>query len=104
MEQHLLLSGRDTFLIAIPFVFILTVTIFRLDQIIAAPKEAVTGRRLACGVDEHGGPVLRDPDGRLSGPARRKKDSRARGAGSAPPAHPAISTRKKRLPDRKFDR
>jgi hypothetical protein len=79
MEEHLLISGRDTFLIAIPFVVILMVTIFRLEQIIAFPKEVVTRRRLACGVDEHGELVLRDPDGRLSGPARPKKDSSGKG-------------------------
>jgi hypothetical protein len=74
MEEHLLLSGRDTFLIAIPLIVILMITMFRLDQIIASPKGVVTGRRLACGVDKLGEPILRDPDGRLSGPPRRKRE------------------------------
>jgi|HubBroStandDraft_4_1064222.scaffolds.fasta_scaffold653018_1 hypothetical protein len=73
MEDHFLISGRDTLLIAIPFVLILMITMFRLDQLIAAPKAPLTGRQLACGVDQLGEPVLRDPDGRLSGPSRLNK-------------------------------
>jgi hypothetical protein len=73
MEEQLLISGKDTLLIAIPFAFILMFSILRLDQIVAAPKGALRGRRLACGLDERGEPVLRDPDGRLSGPPRGKR-------------------------------
>jgi hypothetical protein len=86
MQEYLLLSSRDTLLIAVPFVVILMITIFRLDQIIASPREPLTGRRLACGLDEHGEPLLRDPDGRLSGPVRRRKARTAAEAPSEPVA------------------
>lgn len=72
MDEHILISGRDTLLIAIPFVLLLLISIFRLDEFIAAPKGALNQRRPACGVDEFGEPILRDPDGRLSGPQRRR--------------------------------
>ena len=75
MQVRLLLSGKDTLLIAIPFVLVLMVTILRLDQINASPKGAATGRRLAYGADEHGEPILRDPDRRPSGTARRNGNS-----------------------------
>lgn len=96
------MSVRDTLLIAIPFVFILMATILRLDQIIASPKEAATGRCLACGMDEHGEPILRDPDGRLSGPARRRRDSKGR-AESVTAAQPSITIRRGLRPDGRFN-
>jgi len=55
------ISTRDTLLAAIPFAGLFFLSIFRLDQILAAPKG---GRRIApaaCGVDEQGEPILCDP-------------------------------------------
>ena len=75
MQDQLLFSSKDALLIAIPFVLILMVSTFRLDQIIAYPKRAVRGRRLACDMDQHGEPILRDPDGSPSGPGRRRNVS-----------------------------
>ena len=72
MEEDILISGRDTLLIAIPFVLLLIFTVFRLDESIAAPKGSLNRRRPSCGVDEFGEPILRDPDGRLSGPEKSK--------------------------------
>jgi hypothetical protein len=72
-DSHILISTRDTLLAAIPFACLFFLSIFRLDQILAAPKG---GRRIApaaCGVDEQGEPILCDPDGRLVGPRRSKR-------------------------------
>ena len=74
MDQHILLSGRDTLLVALPFVFMLLMSAFRLDHLIAAPKPLLNRRRPACGVDESGEPILRDPDGRHSGSRRRSRE------------------------------
>jgi hypothetical protein len=71
MDQSVLLSGRDTLLIAVPLVLMIFISLFRLDQVIASPKASLQRRRPVCGIDESGEPILRDPDGRLSGPGRR---------------------------------
>ena len=70
MDQHILVSGRDTLLVALPFAVLLLLSIFRLDHLIASPKPVLFRRRPACGVDRSGEPILRDPDGRLSGSRR----------------------------------
>jgi hypothetical protein len=62
----LVISGRDMVLFAIPSALLLLFSVFGLDQIIAAPKVPLSRRRPACGLDKHGEPILRDPDGRLS--------------------------------------
>ena len=61
MPDSVLKSGLDTFLIAVPFVGVLFIGIFRLDAIIAAPKQAVGLRCRPSVVDKRG---LSDPDGR----------------------------------------
>jgi hypothetical protein len=66
MDQSILLSNRDTLLIALPFVLTLLFSIFGLDQIAAAPRVPLSRRRPIGGIDESGEPILRDPDGRLS--------------------------------------
>jgi hypothetical protein len=67
MHTAILSSGRDMLLIAIPFVIVLVAGIFRLDQIIAAPKRKASQRRQLSGMNEDGKPIMSDPDGRLSG-------------------------------------
>jgi len=64
MHDAILGSGRDTFLIAIPFLGILVVCFFRLDGHFTAPKKAGRQPRPPCGVDLDGRPILCDPDGR----------------------------------------
>jgi hypothetical protein len=103
MEYHLLLPGRDTLLMTIPFVVMLMVTIFRLDQIVASPTQVVAGRRFACSLDMYGKPILRDPDGRLSGPARQKKTA-AGPAESVSAVNPGSGSRRKLPPEREFHR
>jgi len=73
MDQSILMSGRDTLLVAIPLVLMIFFSIFRLDQIIARPRVSQIRRRPACGVNELGEPILCDPDGRLSGTRLRKR-------------------------------
>ena len=74
MNQSILLSNRDTLLVAVPFVLAMLFSIFGLEQIAAAPRIPLSRRRPICGTDESGKPILRDPDGRLSDarPARRR--------------------------------
>jgi hypothetical protein len=60
-------SGSDMLLIAIPFLVLLVVGFFRLDEIIAAPKKALRQRQPFSGMNEDGKLILSDPDGRRSG-------------------------------------
>ena len=64
MQDTILQSGWGNFLVAVPFVGILLVGLFRLDEIIAAPKRDRAVKRPACGCDENGRLLLSDPDGR----------------------------------------
>ncbi len=66
MGKNILMSTIDSLLMAVPFVIMLLINIFRLDQIIAAPRMTLTSRQLRCGTDKFGEPIMRDPDGRLS--------------------------------------
>jgi hypothetical protein len=73
MHEDILISGRDTLLFAIPFVLMLLISIFRLDEALATPKGAMKRRRPACGLNEAGEPILRDPDGRVVRTLRPRK-------------------------------
>jgi hypothetical protein len=64
MHDAILGSGRDTFLVAIPFLGMLVVCFFRLDERFAAPKKTGRQPRPPCGVDLDGRSILCDPDGR----------------------------------------
>lgn len=70
MRDQVLKSGWETFLFAIPFLGILLVGLFRLDELISSPKRRRKTRKRITGVDHEGEPVLSDPDGR---PWRVKK-------------------------------
>jgi hypothetical protein len=71
MDQSILISGKDTLLLAIPLLLVVLASAFRLDHFIAAPKGSQNRRRAACGVDELGEEIFCDPDGRRSGTRRR---------------------------------
>jgi hypothetical protein len=71
MDQSILISSKDTLLLAIPLLLVTFASAFRLDRIIAAPKGSQNRRRPACGVDESGVEIFCDPDGRRSSPRRR---------------------------------
>ena len=64
MHDSVLNSGWQSVLVAIPFVFMMIVGVFRVDELFAAPKQSVRRQRPASGVDEDGRPLLCDPDGR----------------------------------------
>ena len=66
MQEPLLNSGLDALAIAVPFVAILAFGIFRLDQIVAAPRNASRTVHRFPGNDERGEPLVCDPDGRRS--------------------------------------
>ena len=73
MHESVLNSGWETVLYGVPVIFMLVVGVFRLDELIAAPKRDSRAQRLAIGVDENGEQVLCDPDGRPFGPRRHRK-------------------------------
>jgi hypothetical protein len=59
------LSGWDTSILMIPFLGVLVIYMFRLDEMFAAPKATPKKRRFFCGVDPNDRPYLSDPDGQL---------------------------------------
>jgi hypothetical protein len=64
MHEAILISGRDMVLIAIPFLVLVVLVLFRLDVIIAAPRKTLRQHRPVGGMNKDGKPVLSDPDGR----------------------------------------
>jgi len=66
MHEVYLTSTKDTFLVAIPFIVVLALAVFRLDAFFATTKGSANRRRQPCGLDEQGEPILVDPDGRAS--------------------------------------
>jgi hypothetical protein len=66
MNEEMLTTGRDAYLIGIPLILLLLFGLFRLDELVSRPKKTLKRRRPSCHVDEDGEPVLSDPDGRLS--------------------------------------
>jgi hypothetical protein len=66
VQDPILNSGWDTFAVAIPFVLLLAVGIFRLDSIFASPRCSAGPADRLGGTNEAGEPVLCDPDGRRS--------------------------------------
>jgi hypothetical protein len=66
MHEWYLNSTRDTILVAIPFAFILALSLFRLDTIFGASRRMGHPHRPPCGLDERGEPMLTHPDGHPS--------------------------------------
>jgi hypothetical protein len=64
MHDEIVVSGWDAFVVAIPFLVMVAMAIFRLDAILAAPKTGTRLLRTIYGNDVHGEPVPCDPDGR----------------------------------------
>ena len=73
MQEPILISGRDTLLVAVPFILVLLIGVFRLDEVFSASRASLNRRRPACGLDEHGEPIFTDPDGRVVKLRRRPK-------------------------------
>ena len=70
MHDSVLNSGWQTALVAVPFVFLLLVGVFRLDEVFVTQKRVSRSQRPLSGIDQLGQPVLYDPDGRPSHPER----------------------------------
>jgi len=73
MHDAALHSGWDTALVAVPFLIMLAVGFFHLDEVIYAPKKRSAHRRPPAGVDTDGSPILCDPDGRRWQPVHNRK-------------------------------
>ena len=65
-------SVKDTLLVGVPFIAILALGVFRLDTLFFASKPKPKSGRTGCGLDEHGEPLVVDPDGQCH-PARAKR-------------------------------
>ena len=67
MDDQILKSGRDTLLVAIPFVTCLIVSIFRLDGLFFKSGKSSLNKhgRPQRGVTPSGEPIFTDPDGRV---------------------------------------
>lgn len=63
MHDAVMNSGWDALLIAIPFLGLMFIGFFRLDEVIAAPKRPLKQRRMSGSLDQDGNPILFDPDG-----------------------------------------
>lgn len=57
------LSGWDTTILIVPFLGMLLVHMFRLDERVSAPKAPPRNRRFFCEVDPKGRGYVSDPDG-----------------------------------------
>jgi hypothetical protein len=72
MFDTFLHSDWEMVLFAVPFIGILFLSIFRLDELIVAPKRKVKSRLPALILDRDGEPLMCDPDGhtwtRMSSP------------------------------------
>ena len=68
MSGGIPISGRDTILVGVPFIALVTLFVFRLDVLIFRPRE-ISKRRPQhplCGVNANGQTMFRDPDGKPS--------------------------------------
>jgi hypothetical protein len=64
MDDTILKSGWETILVAIVFLGLLIVGVFRLDAIFAARRREPKRSRPAIGKDKDGAPLYSDPDGK----------------------------------------
>jgi len=71
--DSILHSNWDVILFAVPFIGIFLLSLFRMDELMAAPKGKTKPPRTAYGLDRDGEPVLCDPDGRTWSRVGRRK-------------------------------
>jgi len=64
LQDVALQSGWESFLLAVPFVGMVIVGVFRLDQIATRPRREGGVRHRLQGNDELGSALMSDPDGR----------------------------------------
>jgi hypothetical protein len=64
MHASILQNNLDTLLLGVPFVLMMLVGIFRLDELMVTPRQkTVTHPRPLNGLDAEGNLILSDPDG-----------------------------------------
>jgi hypothetical protein len=73
MHETILKSGWEALLFAVPFIAMLLIGLFRLDEVVATPKRPAVHRRPECGHDVDGRAILTDPDGRRWDRAQHRK-------------------------------
>ena len=73
MQEFIANSGSDTLLVAIPSLGLLLISFFRLDQLLASPRQRNKTGRFVSGVDKDGEPIMCDPDGRPWDQPRKRK-------------------------------
>jgi len=73
INETVLTSSLDAMLVAVPAFIVLLAGVFRVDELIAAPRHPARVRRPSSGIDEDGRSMLFDPDGRPSGPFAARK-------------------------------
>jgi hypothetical protein len=64
MHPSASLSEWDTVVLMLPFLAVMALGMFRLDERIASSKPSQKVRRAFCGIEADGGFLLSDPDGR----------------------------------------
>ena len=75
MDDPILKSGRDTLLVAIPFVICLVSSVFRLDELFFRSRKSSkkNSRRPPRGLNPKGEPIFTDPDGRMVASQDRRR-------------------------------
>lgn len=62
-------SGWDTALFMAPFVAMMAMSLFRVDERVTSPRRSGKTSRRFCHLDGQGKPIVFDPDGRLEAEA-----------------------------------
>jgi hypothetical protein len=83
VHEGIITSGWDALILGIPFIGLLFLGFFRLDELIIGRKPSSGGlapgagpRNFSGGLGADGETVVRDPDGRPSPKSRRRRSSR----------------------------
>jgi hypothetical protein len=87
MDEPILKSGRDTLLVAVPFVMCLVGSRFRLDRMFFRSRKSSKNSygRPPRGVTPTGEPIFTDPDGKVvEWPDRRRNAKSATSGHSVP--------------------
>jgi hypothetical protein len=66
MHDAILSTGSESLLVAAPFVLLLLIGLFRLDQVFTTGKRQGNRRQTPRGLDETGEPIFSDPDGAVA--------------------------------------
>ena len=73
MDDTIIISSRDSLLMAIPFFLLLFISVFGLGGYLTNPRSPMSRRPAPRGLDENGEPIFTDPDGRVVKPRRKRK-------------------------------